>query len=121
MAWLYKRGDIWWIGWRVGGKVRATSTKQTARTEAEKKLKELELLESVYASGALTDAFVESFTGKAPKRLTFPAAAESWLKESIAQGATKATELKYRQVIKEFSSYLAGLGPERTLEKNYRG
>ena len=104
MAWIQKRGGIWWIGWRHNGrqirKSLNTADKLTAKTELEK----LNSITVTASANAVTADYVEAITGKAPaKRPTLAGFLESWLAESDVD-TTPATMAKYRQVVTEFTA-----------------
>jgi integrase len=105
MAWLYQRGGIWWIGWRVNGRQFLKSTGESDRKKGEGKLREQQFLEQAKRDGKLTQEFIESLTGKPLFRLSLKKAAEDWLSE--CQGSTAAaTALKYRDLADDFLEFL---------------
>lgn len=100
MAWLYKRGARWWIGWRENGKQQLKPTGEKDQARAKEHLKQYEALQAVKAAGKLTDEIVASITGKRSEKITVGNFLNRWLRESEAQ--TKAvTMVKYRQVMRE--------------------
>ncbi len=104
MAWLQKQGNIWWLGWRHNGEQFRKSTKQTVKAEAEKQLAELEALETARARDALTSDYFAAVTGRAVAKATASKFIASWLDESKSV-TTASTFNKYRQVVREFSSF----------------
>ena len=46
MSWLQKRGNLWWIGYRLNGQQVRRSTGHTSRAEAEKELAKYQALET---------------------------------------------------------------------------
>jgi integrase len=105
MAWLYKRGGIWWIGWRHEGKQYLESTELSERAEADKTLRRFEELRRQKRNGTLTAEFFELLTGKSLKRIEVAAYLKSWLEES--KGVTSPQTLsKYEQVVREFESHI---------------
>lgn len=104
MAWLYKRGGKWWIGWRLNGKQFLEPTGESDKQEAVKHLARLNAVKVAQASNALSDQFYEALTGKKVERITAFKFMGDWLAESEAE-TTHSTMLKYRQVVREFSKY----------------
>ena len=64
MAWLQKRGNVWWIGYRLNGQQVRRSTSRTNRSDAEKELAKHDAMESARAAGALSEEFFQLVTGK---------------------------------------------------------
>lgn len=115
MAWLYKQPGSakWWIGWRVNGKQFLKSTGEADKSQAEKKLHELEFIERAKRDVRLTEAFVESFTAKPQKTVSLKGALEDWLAE--CKGATSpATWTKYDGISRELISFFSATekGPQ---------
>jgi integrase len=107
MAWLYRRpgSKFWWIGWKVNGRQFLKSTKETDRKAAEAKLCEHEFIAKAAYDGKLTEALIESLTGKPLSRVTLKSGLDEWLKE--CEAATKPGTLeRYSAVAGEFSAYL---------------
>ena len=105
MAWLQKRGGVWWIGWRHNGQQYRKSTKQTVEAEAKKELAELEALETARARGALTADYFAVVTGRKTEKVTVSKFFAAWLLDS--QSVTTASTLnKYRQVVREFCEHV---------------
>lgn len=75
MAWLYQRLDSqkWWIGFRKNGRQFLQSTKTGDKKEAEKKLRDFEMLERAEQDGRLNDKFIEAITGKKQSATTLVA------------------------------------------------
>lgn len=107
MAWLQKRGGVYWIGWRHDGKQFRKSTKQTVESEARKQLAAIEALEVARANRALTNDYFEAVTGrKVAQRTTAARFFSAWLLDAESAGATDSTMHKYRQVVREFSDHI---------------
>lgn len=102
MAWIYKRKNKWWIGWRHNGQQFLKPTKQTVEAEARKQLAEIEALETAQARDALTAEFFSAVTGRKTEKVTAAKFMAGWLADS-ASVTTPSTMNKYRQVVREFS------------------
>lgn len=112
MAWLYKRGEQWWIGWRENGTQYRKSTGETSKEKANVHLDRYEAMRAAKAAGALNDEMVAALTGRRTEKPTLKEFFTRWLKESEA--ATKPiTMVKYRQVMREAET---ALGPDNKLE-----
>jgi integrase len=105
MAWLQKRGGVWWIGWRHGGKEFRKSTSETERANAQKRLDEIEALEIARARNALTVEYFAAVTGRTLEKPTVATFLAGWLAESEPE-VTRSTMLKYKQVVREFLSHV---------------
>lgn len=107
MAWLYKQpgSRFWWIGWRVNGRQFRKSTGELDKAKAEAALAQHDYLSKITKEGKLTEAVIESLTGKPLSQVTFKAAASDWLSE--CQGSTAAgTAERYRAVSEELAAYI---------------
>lgn len=107
MAWTYKRGSKWWIGWRAqGGRLVQKSLKTTKKADADAELSRLRLIEQAHAAKAVTADFVAAITGKAQERKkTVAEYFAAWLansKEHLAHG----TVTKYEQLAREFKTHV---------------
>ncbi len=105
MAWLYKRGGKWWLGWRIGDQQFLKSTGETVRAEADKQLQTVERLEVAQKANALTEDFYKAATGKTITRSTAGPFFRAWLADSESV-TTKSTQNKYRQVVREFLGHI---------------
>ncbi len=105
MAWLQKRGNLWWVGWRHNGRQFRKSTDETERSKAEERLAEIEALEVARARGALTADYFAAVTGQKMQRPTASGFLAGWITDSEADTA-KSTLLKYKQVVREFSEFI---------------
>lgn len=106
MAWIYKRGAKWWVGWRSGGKLVQKSLKTKNKTDAEKELARLDLIEQAHASKAVTADFIAAITGKAVERKkTVAEYLDAWLTNAKAH-LTHGTATKYEQVAREFRAHV---------------
>jgi integrase len=110
MAWLYKRdgSKFWWLGWRVNGKIKFRSTKQTERAAAEKELRKVHILFDAHRSGTLEEVY-QALSGKTLPKVTLKAALEQWLGE-VSDG----TRDRYASIAEDFSKYL-GMTEHRPL------
>jgi len=86
MAWIYKRGAKWWIGWRAqNGKLVQKSLKTTKKADAETELARLGLIKQAHAAGAVTSDFIAAITGKAAERKkTVSEYIDAWLTNARA-------------------------------------
>jgi integrase len=107
MAWIYKRGAKWWIGWRAqDGKLVQNSLKTTKKADAETELARLGLIEQAHAAGAVTSDFVAAITGKAAERKkTVAEYLDAWLTNAKAHLA-HGTIQKYEQLAREFRAHV---------------
>src|ERR1700722_8633935 len=105
MAWLQKRGGVWWVGWRLNGAQFRESTKETKRSKAQEHLDKLNALESARTFDALTEDFYRAATGRTVEKVTASKFLSDWLSESES-ATTVSTMRKYRQVVKEFSEHI---------------
>ena len=99
MAWIYKRGSKWWIGWRAqDGKLVQKSLKTTKKADAETELARLGLIEQAHAAKAITSDFIAAITGKtAERKKTVAEYFDAWLVNARAHLA-HGTIQKYEQL-----------------------
>jgi integrase len=100
VAWLYKRKNIWWLGWRVNGQIKFRSTKHKDRTEAEKELAKVRMLFDAHKAGTL-DLVYEALSGKVLPKVTLKKAIEQWLTEVVG-----TTRDRYAHVAGQLAKYL---------------
>lgn len=106
MAWIYKRGANWWIGWRAGGKLVQKSLKTTKRETADAELTRLALIEQASTAKALTADFVAAISGNVVKRKkTVAEYFDAWLDNARAQ-LSHGTATKYEQLAREFKAQI---------------
>ena len=106
MAWIYKRGANWWIGWRAGGKLIQKSLKTSKRETADAELARLGLIEQAHAAKALTADFVAAISGDAIERKkTVAEYLDAWLGNARAHLA-HGTVTKYEQLAREFKAHV---------------
>ena len=107
MAWIYKRGSIWWLGWRdASGEKVQQSLKTTSREVADQALAKLKLAEQAKQAGLLTAEFVAGLTGQdLAHRTTVADCFAQWL-ESARGGLNPHTVQKYEQLAREFLASL---------------
>src|SRR5205823_5366624 len=106
MAWLQKRGGMWWIGWRHSGQQFRKSLKTSDESEAKRELQKLHSISATKALNALTSDYITAITGQPPG--VRPHARQyftEWLKEAKATIA-RSTYTKYQQVVREFSAFI---------------
>jgi integrase len=117
MAWIYKRGSKWWIGWRSqDGSLVQKSLKTKIKTEAETELERLRLIEQAHAAKAVTSDFVAAVTGKATeRRKTVAEYFNTWLENANAH-LTHSTVTKYEQLAREFKAYIKADAAPVTME-----
>lgn len=105
MAWLQKRGRIWWIGYYVGGamvrKSLGTDNEAIAKQECDK----VNALKSAKASGAALEPLFESLTGKSLPKVTIKQELESWLRE-VKRTTSANTCLRYTAAATELTGGL---------------
>jgi len=107
MAWIYKRGEKWWIGWRAqDGKLVQKSLKTTKKADAETELAQLGLIEQAHAAKAVTSDFINAITGKkAERKKTVTDYFDAWLTNARAH-LTHGTVKKYEQLAREFRAHV---------------
>lgn len=105
MAWLYKRGGKWWMGWRIGDTQFLKPTGETERSEAKKQLEAVQRLEIAQKASALTEDYYRAATGKPVARVTVAEFFKAWLTDSQSV-TTNSTMNKYRQVVREFCAHV---------------
>jgi integrase len=107
MAWIYKRGVKWWIGWRSNdGKLIQQSLKTKLKTEAETELERLRLIEQAHAAKAVTADFISAVTGKpTEKKKTVAEYFDAWLENARAH-LVHSTVTKYEQLVREFKAHV---------------
>lgn len=115
MAWLQKRGNVWWIGYRMDGEQFRGSTGFTNRADAEKELAKHDAMAAARKAGALSEQFFRLATGKKLERPTLDAFLKQWLTEAEEHVAER-TKLKYRQVVREFGESVRRNSPGLLLE-----
>jgi hypothetical protein len=102
MAWIQKRGGVWWIGWRdkEGRQVRK-SLRTPDKVLAKAELDRVNSISVTAAANAVTADYIEAITGRAPaKRPSLADFLKAWIAES-ENVTTPATMLKYRQVVSQ--------------------
>jgi hypothetical protein len=68
MAWLQKRGGVWWIGWRHDGRLVRKSLRTSDRALAKAELDRINSIAVTSNSNAVTADYIEAMTGKAPAK-----------------------------------------------------
>jgi integrase len=104
VAWLYKRGKKWWLGYRANGVQILRSTETADRAAAERQLAKLESITHARAAGSLTQEFVRHLT-----RIETPSDAlhtfrQQWLNECRDLSAN--TVERYGDVLDEFYEFV---------------
>jgi integrase len=107
MAWIFKRGAKWWMGYRSpDGKLIQNSLKTTKRTDADAALARLRLITHAHAAGAVTSDFINAITGKkAEQKKTVAEYFNAWLINAKAHVA-QSTIQKYEQLVREFKAHV---------------
>jgi integrase len=106
MAWIYKRGNKWWVGWRANGKLVQQSLKTSNKETAEAELKRLDLIEQAHTAKAVTADFVAAMIGKVVERKkTVAEYFDAWLATAKAH-LTTSTARKYEQLAREFKAHV---------------
>lgn len=107
MAWIYKRGEKWWMGYRSpGGELVQKSLKTTKKADAETALARLGLIAHAHAAGAVTSDFIAAITGKtAERKKTVTEYFDAWLANAKAHLA-HGTIQKYEQLAREFKAHV---------------
>lgn len=72
MAWLQKRGGVWWIGWRHHGRQVRKSLRTSEKGLAKAELDRVNSIAVTANSNAVTADYIEAMTGRVPaKKPTF--------------------------------------------------
>jgi len=104
MAWLYKRGGVWWLGARVNGRQLLRSTGHTDETEAKKILARHEAMDAARRAGSLTEELYRSLSGSTIKPSSFKAEITEWL-ASCERTTAPRTWQRYRRVVDQFVEF----------------
>lgn len=109
MPWLYKRSkgnqtDLWWLGWRIGGKQYLKSTGTSNRKKAEQ---ELEKVKAMFAAsrGGFLDTLYHQLKGTAPQPRPIKTALADWLEDARANVAG-VTSGRYATIAGHLEKYL---------------
>ncbi len=105
MAWLYKRGGKWWIGYRHNGKQVLASTKTNDKAQAETELHKVEVMFEAHKHCTLTDDLYRALTGNGIPAVTLAAEMDGWLAETEHSTATN-THDSYTAIAEEFKTFL---------------
>ncbi len=104
MSWLYKRGGVWWIGYRTNGKQVLRSTGHADKQEAEKERYRVDALCSAHKAGSLTEELYRALTGATKPTLTLKQALREWLAE--AEGSTAPGSFtRYSRIARDFETF----------------
>jgi integrase len=82
MAWLQKRGSVWWIGYYIGGKAVRKSLKKFTDSEAARELEKANALVAAKQAGAALEPLYEALSGEALPRTTLGEEIKLWLNEA---------------------------------------
>ena len=105
MAWIYQRGGVWWLGYRVNGKQILRSTGTSDRKAADKELAKIKMARTAHDSDSLTQEFIELLTGKTVPKYTLTSELNAWHVETGKSAKSRTLE-KYQEVGREFSFFL---------------
>ena len=105
MAWLYKRGKTWWIGWMENGRQRLRSTGTDDKSKAERLLKQRDLMVEEAKQQRLSEEFFHGITGRSLPRVTLKREFEDWLAESKG-GNSGGTFERYASVATRLCEFL---------------
>jgi integrase len=89
MAWIYKRGGLWWIGTRANGRLIQKSTGEADEKKAKAQLATLESMEAAQRAGKLNRDFFEALTGAHIEAVKLFGALDTWLKETTNPNTAK--------------------------------
>jgi integrase len=116
MAWLYKNGNRYWIGWRQDGQQFLRPTGTANKQEAQKHLEKIRLLEAARNADALTEDFFRAATGKRIMAVPLAGFLQQWQTEAEANTVPN-TMRKYRQLVREFGAYADAASPGMRLDE----
>jgi integrase len=105
MAWIYKRGGVWWVGYRTNSKQVLRSLKTTDEKTAKAGLAKVNTMFSVRESGSVLQELYETLSGKRLPRVTLAGALNDWLEE-CAGSTGRMTSRKYQTIAEELKSFL---------------
>lgn len=104
MSWIYKRGGIWWIGYRAHGKQVLRSANTSDKGEAQKQQAMVDQMFSAQKAGNLEELF-QLLSGKTIPKVTLESALQDWLAECA--GATSAGTLeRYKITADDFKAHV---------------
>ncbi|HVV01015.1 MAG TPA: tyrosine-type recombinase/integrase, partial [Verrucomicrobiae bacterium] len=104
MAWLYKRGGVWWVGYRQNGRQVLRSTKTSDKETAEREIAKLEAMRQAHKAGTLTEEFFRLLTNRAAAVHTLGDTVKLWFEE--CKDNSPRTLRQYRDGMKEFVLHL---------------
>ncbi len=105
MAWLYKRGKKWWIGYRHNGRQILKPTHTEDPAVAERELFKIRTMHEAHASGTLTEQFYRALTGSVLPPVTLASELDGWLAE-CEHNTEPNTHDRYGAVANEFKVFL---------------
>jgi integrase len=107
MAWIYQRGQTWWLGDRSSaGELIQQSLKTKVESEARAVLDKLKLVEQAHTARMITADFISAVTGKTIERKKTAAEyLDAWLANATAR-VRPGTAIIYRRTIREFKIHL---------------
>lgn len=95
MAWLQKRGGIWWIGYYIGGRAVRKSLGTADDSIATRARETHNALSAAKQAGAALEPIYEALSGHALPKATIKDEVESWLSEAKRTTAPNTHE-RYR-------------------------
>lgn len=104
MAWKYKRGGVWWIGYRLNGRQILRSTKRSSEADANREIAKLNALDQAHKAGSLTEEFFRLLTNNTATADSLRGFVKQWLAE--CKDLSAKTLERYREVSEEFCEHL---------------
>lgn len=104
MAYLYKRGGTWWLGYDVGGKRFQRSTRCKRKADAKKEMDKVRALESAHKAGILEDVY-NSLSGRPVVDRPFLSATAEWFSD-LESSVADSTRARYEQIVNDLASFL---------------
>ncbi len=104
MSWIYKRGGIWWIGYRANGRQVLRSANTRDKSEAQKQLATVALMFNAQKAGNL-DELYRLLSGKTIPKVTLESALQDWLAE-CAGSTSSGTLGKYQVTADDFKAHV---------------
>jgi integrase len=104
MAWKYKRGGVWWIGYRLNDRQYLRSTKSVNEADADRELDRLGQISMAHRAGNLSEEFFRLITNQQGSNEALRGQVKLWLNE--CRDLSPRTLEKYRGCMEEFCQHV---------------